>query len=260
MTPPKFSAEQRARLRADLLEYAARDRRISGAAITGSAAAGAEDEWSDIDLALGVADSARLPDVLSDWTEHMYGQRFALHHVDVAFGAWIYRVFLLPGALQVDLAFAPAAEFRALAPSFRLMFGEASEPRHLQPPQPATLIGLAWLHALHARSSIARGHFWQAEYMISGVRDHALALACLRHGLPAAHARGFDQLPAGLTRQFEASLVRHLDLTELSRAFRVALQGLLIEVRNMDENLAGRLEATLTNLSQVSPSYPSPLQ
>ena len=35
----------------------------------------------------------------------MYDEHFALHHVDVVSGAWVYRVFLLPSTLQVDLAF-----------------------------------------------------------------------------------------------------------------------------------------------------------
>ena len=96
-----FTPEQRARLRADLLEYAAGDRRISSAAITGSAAAGREDEWSDIDLAFGVGDAAKLPNVLSDWTAHMYDRHQALHHLDIRSGAWIYRVFLLPSTLQI---------------------------------------------------------------------------------------------------------------------------------------------------------------
>ena len=66
-------------------------------------------------------------------------------------------MFLLPDTLQVDLAFVPATEFRALSPTFRLVFGEAGEPRHLPTPSDGDLIGLAWLYALHARSSIARG-------------------------------------------------------------------------------------------------------
>src|SRR5258708_11693140 len=185
-----FTPEERERLRSELLERAARDQRISGAAITGSAAASHEDRWSDIDLAVGVGDAGEVPNVLSDWTAHMYDRHLALHHVDVHAGAWIYRVFLLSSTLQVDLAFVPAAEFRALAPTFRLMFGEAKEPQHLQPPPAATIIGMGWLYALHARSCIARGNVWQAEYMISGMRDNALALACIRHGLPVVHGRG----------------------------------------------------------------------
>src|SRR6185369_3361715 len=180
-----FTVEERACLRSDLLEYAASDQRISGAAITGSAAAEREDRWSDIDLAFGVRGTVELSEVLSDWTAHMYGQHRALHHVDVSAGAWIYRVFILESTLQVDLAFVPASEFRALAPTFRLVSGTANEPRQIPTAQAADLIGLAWLYALHARSSIARGRLWQAEYMISGVRDHALALACIRRGLPA---------------------------------------------------------------------------
>jgi hypothetical protein len=183
----------------------------------------------------------------------MYYRHLALHHFDVKSGAWIYRVFLLPGTLQVDLAFVPASEFRALAPTFRLMFGKANESRHAPPPPPEDIIGLGWLYALHARSCIARRNLWQAEYMISGIRDSALALACVRHGLPAVHGRGIDRLPVGVTAPFEGSLVGNLDAAELSRAFRVAVDGLLTEIRSTDKELAGRLQETLTSLSETAP-------
>ncbi|MDQ2774614.1 MAG: hypothetical protein M3Y57_06770 [Acidobacteriota bacterium] len=91
-----FTPERRARLRSGLLEYAVSDWHISGAAITGSAAAEREDMWSDIDLAFRVADAAELPDVLADWTGHMYDRYLALHHLDIKSGTWTYRVFLLP--------------------------------------------------------------------------------------------------------------------------------------------------------------------
>jgi hypothetical protein len=245
-----FTPEERAQLRSELLDHASRDARISGAAVTGSAAEEREDQWSDIDLAFGVFDAAELGNVLSDWTARMYDQHLALHHLDVKSGAWIYRVFLLPSTLQVDLAFVCAAEFRALAPTFRLMFGRANEPRHSPPPQPSDFIGWGWLYALHARSCIRRRRLWQAEYMISGIRDNALALASIRHGLPAAHARGVDQLPSRLTARFESSLVRQLDTAELWRAFQAVTDSLLAEIRCVDADLAGRLQETLTNLAQ----------
>jgi hypothetical protein len=247
-----FTLEDRNRLRTDLLEYAAKDRRISGAAITGSAAAGLEDRWSDIDLAFGVSDAAEIPNVLSDWTARMYHEHLALHHLDVRFGEWIYRVFLLPSTLQVDLAFVSATEFRALAPSFRLMFGEAMEPRQVPSTPPEDIVGLAWLYALHARSCIARGNLWQAEYMISGIRDNLLALACIRHELPAVHGRGMDLLPTGVTTQLEGSLIRKLDTAELTRAFRVVIHGLLREIRCVDENLASRLQEALISLIETT--------
>ena len=248
-----FTPEERGRLRSGLLEYAARDKRISGTAITGSAATAREDRWSDIDLAFGVRETADVPNVLADWTTHMYHRHLAVHHMDVKAGEWIYRVFLLPDTLQVDLAFVPAREFRALAPSFRLVSGEANEPRHFLPPLPGDIIGLGWLYALHARSCIARRQVWQAEYMISGVRDQALALASIRHGLPAVHGRGMDQLPHSVAAQFEGSLVRQLDTAELSRAFRVAMLGFLNEIRCTDEELAGRLQDALTAMTETAP-------
>jgi len=89
--------------------------------------------------------------------------------------------------------------------------------------------------------------------MISGIRDNALALACIRHGLPAVHGRGVGLLPNGVAAQFQGSLVRQLDIAELSRAFRVAVQGLLDEIRCVDEKLARRLQEPLTRLIENEP-------
>jgi hypothetical protein len=85
--------------------------------------------------------------------------------------------------------------------------------------------------------------------VISGIRHNALALACIRHGLPAIDSRGFDLLPAAVAAQFEGSLVRQLDTAELLRAFRVAIDGLLSGIRGVDEELAGRLQGALTDLT-----------
>ena len=244
-----FTAKLRSSVRSDLLQRAITNARVSGAALTGSAAEDREDQWSDVDLAFGIANESELPDVLAEWTSYMYDQHRALHHYDVKTGAWIYRVFLLPSTLQVDLAFVPAREFRALAPAFRVVYGEAREPRLLPPPQPEDIIGLSWLYALHARSCIARQKFWQAEYMISGIRDEALALACLRHGVPTVHGRGTDLLPREVVTPFEASLVQRLDGTELSRAFNAVTRGLLKEIRAVDAPLAERLRDTLMELT-----------
>ena len=243
-----FTSEERTRLRTYLLEAAARDRRITGGAITGSASQGREDRWSDIDLAFGVRKPDEMGNVVADWTARMYKDHQALHHVDVLAGPWLYRVFLLPRTLQVDLAFAPEASFRPLAPTFRLVFGKANEAQPRSSSTTEELIGLAWLHALHARTCIARGKLWQAEYMISGTRDYALALACLRHDQPVFHARGIDNVPKEVTSRFEGGLVQRLETGELSRAFTVVIQGLLLEIETADQALFERLRGVLNSL------------
>jgi hypothetical protein len=246
-----FTPDIRNKLRSSLLEMARADRRITGAAITGSAAIGAEDQWSDIDLAFAVRQADEVQNVVSDWTRLMYEEHLALHHVDVIAGAWLYRVFLLPSTLQVDLAFVPSADFRALAPSFKLVFGEANPARHAEPRGAGDLIGWGWLYALHARTCLVRKRHRQAEYMISGLRDTALALACLRHGLPPVHARGADALPDSVASRFDAALVTKLDASELWRAFRAAVDGLLDEIRQVDTDLELRLRDLLTSLTRA---------
>jgi predicted nucleotidyltransferase len=244
-----FTPDERDRLRSDLIEFARHDPRISSIAITGSAASGREDRWSDIDLAFGISEEAGLDGVLSDWTAHMYEQCLALHHVDVNFGRWLYRVFLLPGTLQVDLAFAPAAEFGALTPAFRLVYGRAGVPPVVAPALPDHFIGMSWLYALHARTSIARRRWWQAEYMVSGLRDCVLALACQRHGLSAVHGRGIDQLPSEILVPLEGTLVRSLDADCLLQALRAALEVFIQEIQAQDPRLASRLGPSLKHLS-----------
>ena len=151
-----YTPAQRDELRHELLAFARADPRITGGAITGSASMDREDAWSDIDLAFGVRRADELPAVLQDMTEHMYAHDGAIERLDVIREPWIYRVFILPTTLQVDLAFAPADAFGARAPTFRLVFGVAQEPKHVSAPIVEELIGYAWLYALHARSSIAR--------------------------------------------------------------------------------------------------------
>ncbi len=209
-----FTIEEREQLRKQLLQAAQADPRITGAAITGSGSMGNEDRWSDIDLAFGVRE-ADMNDVLADFSQNMYRDHEAVHHVDVRSGRWIYRVFLLRNTLQVDLAFAPADDFGARAATFRLVFGMAVEKPPIEATSAADVIGLAWLYALHARSSIARGKFWQSEYMISAMRDQVLALACIQRGLPAREGRGMDRLPAEVTVPLQEALVRSLEPDEL---------------------------------------------
>lgn len=243
-----FDSDERGRLRDALVTAARADRRITAAAVTGSGALDAEDRWSDIDLVFGVAAGADLDEVRADWTDLMYRQHQAVHHLELAFGSTVFRVFVLASTLQVDLAFAPAAEFGAIAPTFRLLFGTAVQRTPLPEPEPARLVGMGWLYALHARSSIARGRLWQAEYMVSGLRDQVLALACRRHGLPATEGRGVDGLPPEVTGAAAGALVRSPDAGELARAFRSATELLLVEIGLVDADLAGRLAGVLREL------------
>jgi predicted nucleotidyltransferase len=125
-----FTLRRREETRAALLERAADDPRVTGAAVTGSAADGREDRWSDIDLFLGVADGAGLAKVFGDFTDAAYRELGALHHFDLHAGTAVYRAFLLGDLLEIDLGLAPAADFGPRGEGdFRVVFGEAAPRR-----------------------------------------------------------------------------------------------------------------------------------
>jgi hypothetical protein len=246
-----FSVEERNRVRDRVLALAAADPRVVAGAVVGSLALDEGDRWSDLDLTFGVADGVRVLDTLDDWTQRLVAEFDAIQLFDLPSGAAIYRVFLLPGCLQFDLSFAPASAFGALGPRFRLLFGAAVELPFAPPPAPHDLFGYAAHHALRARFCIERGRFWQAEYWISGVRDYALSLACLRRDLPAYHGRGFDALPADVRDAFAPALVRALERDELLRALGATIAGLLREAKQVEQlqEVAARTESQLHELT-----------
>jgi hypothetical protein len=236
-----FTEVEREQLRTDLLARARADRRISGGAITGSGSIDALDRWSDIDLAFGLRDADQLTATLDDFTDFLRTRHGAIATIDVRREPWVYRVFLLSNTLQVDVAMAPATHFGALAPTFKLAFGEASDAPAAPLPDARELIGYGWLYGLHVRSSIARGRHWQALYMLNSMRDQVVALAELAAGLPAREARGIDRVPEVVRQSLEATIARSVSPEELRRAFGATTRALLNQVQGVDELLAQRL-------------------
>ena len=243
-----FTSQEREQIRQDLVAAAKADSRVGGAAHLGSAAFGQLDRWSDIDLALCLAPNVDLNQVLVDWTTLLNRDHAAVAHYDVWSGDILYRVFLLDNTLQVDLSFWPTNELRAVGPKFNLIFGAAGEPISAPVPDSEDLIGMAWLYALHVRSSIARSRLLQAEYMLSGVRDNVLAFMCKRLGIAAVHGRGLDDLAEEQKVRAAECMARSLEPVELKRAFRVTVGALLEEVRWADSGLATKLEGTLNSI------------
>jgi hypothetical protein len=242
-----FSPEERDRVRERLLQLARTDSAVTGAAITGSYAADGGDRWSDIDLAFGIRGS--LTAALDRWAERLHDEFCAVHHWDLPSDSAVYRVFLLPDWLEVDIGFFPAAEFGPGGPSWRTVFGETVKLGSPAEPTVDYMAGLAWHHVLHARVSIERKRHWQAEHWISAVRDQVLSLACLRLGYPTAYAKGAHLLPAELTAPLEAALIRKLNAAELLRALTVSIDSLAAELDRTDPELAARLRPMLAQLS-----------
>ena len=165
-----------------------------------------------------------------------------MHLADLERGPTIYRVFLLPDALQFDLSLTPAAQFRPAGPRFRLLFGETAGDDSEAPKPPVTgdlfiptptvaedLFGWGVIYALHARACIERARVWQAEHYIGAVRDHALSLACLRQGLPAAQARGYDDLPVDTLARFGDAHVSVVKPGALRAALVASVRALMRE-------------------------------
>jgi hypothetical protein len=225
-----FTVEQRDALRERMLRLADEDDRAVAGAAVGSLALGGGDRHSDLDLTFAVADGVPVADVLDDWTRTLVDELDAVHLVDLERGPTTYRVFLLPNLLQFDLSLTPAAQFRPAGPRFRLLFGQTTGDAAVPaPPAAEDLFGWGVVYALHSRACIERGRVWQAEHYVGAVRDHALSLACLREGLPAVQARGYDDLSSESRSRFEDTHVASVEPDALRRALAASVRELMRE-------------------------------
>jgi hypothetical protein len=215
-----FSVEDRERAQARVLALLEEDDRVVAGRLVGSLAAGGGDRFSDLDLTFAVVDGVGLTHVLEDWTRVVESELGGIQLFDLPSGSSIYRVFLLPGCLQFDLSFTPAADFDAPRPG---------------PPDAEVLYGYGVHQALRARFALERGRIWLAEYWTSAVRDYALQLACRRRGLPVPYGRGFDDLPVDVLAPFTDAVVRSVERDEILRALRCAVDGLLREGGELSE-------------------------
>lgn len=240
-----FTPAERTRLRNELITAAQEDPDVVAAALVGSAARGEEDRWSDIDLVLGVSNDADPGEVAERWTATMRERHESRHELDVVAGGVLYRVFLTAGSLQVDISFWPQDRVRATEPGFTLLFGEVNEPTTPADPDPAALIGWAWLYALHVRSAVARGRTWQAVMMLDRLRDEVVALACVRHGLPSHQGRGADRLPADWRARLALTQTGSTAAADLRDRASALLALLEEEVAMHDRGLASRLGPAL---------------
>jgi hypothetical protein len=236
-----FTVEQRDALREHVLRLAAEDERVVAGAAVGSLAVDGGDRFSDLDLTFGIADGAPVAEALDDWTRTLVAENDAVRLVDLEAGPTVYRVLLLPDTLQFDLSMTPATQFRPAGPRFQLLFGEtapepeAPEPRRpgslfiLTPPVANDVFGWGVVYVLHARACIERGRLWQAEHYVDAVRDHALSLACLREGVVAVQARGYDDLSTEALSRFEDTHVGSLDPAGLRTALAASVRALIHE-------------------------------
>ena len=242
-----FTVKQRDALLERVLRLGREDERVAAGAVVGSLAVDAGDRFSDVDLTFGVADHIEVADVLDEWTRLLIDELDALPLVDLRRGPTTYRVFLLPDALQLDLSMTPSAQFRPAGPRFRLVFGETTADDPEAPPAagvgdlfistpaaPGDIFGWGTIYALHSRACIERGRVWQAEHYVGAVRDHALALACLREGVTAVQARGYDDLSPETLARSEGAHVGALEPEALRAVLAASVVALTREGTEAD--------------------------
>ncbi len=252
-----FTEQEREALRTELTRFARDDARVVAAASLGSAARGELDQWSDVDLALRLAPGVEAVEVVETWTERVAHSEPVVDHLDIRASGALYRVLLLASSLQVDLSFWPHDQPLAGGAPVAVLFGEfpldpvVAGAGELDRSHLAVRMG--WLYALHLRSALGRGRWWQALWMLQSVRDVVVRLYCQRLDLPQAEGRGVDRLPAKLLDGLVRTHPSRVESEPLSACFGVVARLLLEEAERHGVQVSADLAGVVIELARPKP-------
>lgn len=219
-----FTISYRDEVREKIIAKAKADSRIVSVAVVGSYAKGTVDRWSDIDLTFGIHENFSITKLLEDWTEYVNKTFAGIVLLDVHRDKTIYRVFVLPGCLQLDLSFSTAKEFGAVGKHFNLLYGKQYDKPIPQIQPTSEIFGWIIHHILRARFCVERNRLWQAEFWISEARNYALKLACISKGLTSDYGRGLDDLSNDLLVLFKDTFVKKIDKEEIIRVIKKVIE------------------------------------
>lgn len=243
-----FTVSYRDEVRERIITKARTDSRIVSAAVVGSYAKGTVDKWSDIDLTFGIDEAFTITSLLDSWTEYVAQEFSGVVLLDVQRGKTIYRVFVLPGCLQLDLSFSPAKEFGAVEQHFLLLYGKQYEMPQTKTQQSDEIFGWMIHHIIRARFCVERNKLWQAEFWISEARNYALKLACMSRGLNTDYGRGFDDLPDEILDLFKNSFITQLNRKEVLRVINGIIET-LPKISDEVNQLTKKVSDTLSELT-----------
>jgi len=221
-----FTPEYREEVREKLIQHSREDKRIVSAAAVGSYAGNAVDRWSDIDLTFGYDPVFSIDSMLNSWTEYVSSEFSGVPILDISRGSSVYRVFIFPGCLQVDLSFTPQSDFGSISRHFSLIYGSKKDLPNAAGQSAEECFGFLAHHLLRVRVCVERGRLWQAEFWLSEARNYALKLCCLSRGLNTDHGRGFDDLPQDILEPYKNTLIKELTSEELAKA----LSALILQI------------------------------
>lgn len=245
-----FTVSYREDVRNRIIDKAKQDECIAAAAVVGSYALGNEDRWSDIDLTFGVKEGFQIVDILQSWTRYVIQEFSAVVLLDVQRGNTIYRVFMLPGCLQLDLSFSPERDFGAVGQNFKLLYGNHYKKLESKSESVNELFGWVIHHLVRARFCAERNRLWQAEFWLSEARDYSLKLACFAHNLNPDYARGFDDLPVEILSSYKQAFVNEISKHEILRVIKVIISA-LPEISNEVNQMIGKIRETLKELDTL---------
>lgn len=249
-----YSIQDRNYVQNLIIELSKNDTRITDCAIVGSESVGENDKFSDIDLTFGVKNDINISQILNEWNDLM-SERFDANVLfDLPYEESIYRVYLLPNALQVDLSFTPHKNFGAITTRFKLLFGQSSEREQKRPPELPNVFGYCVLYALKSRCSTERKKYRQSFHYLNELRNNLMILKCLTLKTNPFDGRSYDELPISFLNKIKRTLAKDVKQSDLNNSLK-NLTTILTEEAELLNTLKYKFEDELKLISAVSTSH-----
>lgn len=168
-----FTEKYRESVRNEIINQVRTDPQIFSAASIGSYARNEVDQYSDIDLTFGMAESLEVNSKLNEYKGYIKKAFRGEFLFQLKQDFTLYGVFILPGCLQVDLSFTPQNEFGPKAYPFNIIFGTHTGEKSKSPHDPILeKFGLIVHHILRTKVCMERGQLEKSRHWLKEANKH----------------------------------------------------------------------------------------
>jgi len=258
-----FSPEKREEILNRILNSLRTDERIAGILIVGSGAVGFDDDYSDIDLSVVVAEENDVHPVFCTCGEAIKKLLPIIGHFEVTYGIHSYlHGFLTDNFLEIDIGFVCLSELTAKRERWKVAFDYSGKIEAImrsswekRPQQDikgiySYRISAIWHHIIHVVIALRRNQSWKALHYLERIRNQTFEFAGMRMGLEVDNFRQVDQMPRDFLSGLQQTLVISLDTNGIMHALKLVVESFFREARNLDDilelDVASKLESKMT--------------
>lgn len=245
-----FTPERRVEILENLLIFLKTDDQISGVVMVGSTAENFRDNYSDINLLVITADNLPVYPVYHKWKTRFTALYNRLSSFETGYDGERYHFgCLLDNYLSLEMHFLKLEKLIAKRKPWQIAFDRVGNLEHhlertyaeeqmVAPVREYTrIMETIWLPIMKCVAALRRDEIWRALYLLEELRDKAVQIAGMNHGIDTHGFTAVDYLPEMFLVHLRHTIPTSTSTPAIRRALKTAVVLLFREAVLLEDRM-----------------------